>query len=76
MQQRGKGWRIRDVNSSASGRVPFPEPFHPTCRRWLIARNYRFFGITPSILWDNIQTNLPVLKKEILKIIRSEESGG
>ncbi len=33
-----------------------------------------YFGIKPSILWDNIHTNLPVLKKEIRQIIRSEES--
>lgn len=32
-----------------------------------------YFGIKPSILWDNIHTNLPVLKKEIRLILRKEE---
>jgi uncharacterized protein with HEPN domain len=33
-----------------------------------------YYGIKPSIIWDNIHTNLPALKKEIRQIIRSEES--
>lgn len=33
-----------------------------------------YFGIKPSILWDTIQTNLPVLKKEIRLILKNEDS--
>jgi uncharacterized protein with HEPN domain len=35
---------------------------------------HAYFGIKPSILWDNIKTNLPVLKSEIRKIMRKENS--
>jgi len=31
-----------------------------------------YFGIKPTILWDNAKTGLPGLKKEIRLIIRDE----
>jgi uncharacterized protein with HEPN domain len=35
---------------------------------------HAYFGVKPSILWDNSVNNLPVLKKEIRHILRSEET--
>ena len=35
---------------------------------------HAYFGVKPTILWDNSIHNLPVLKKEIRQILRSEES--
>jgi len=32
------------------------------------------FGIKPAILWDNATNKLPLLKKEIRHILKSEES--
>ncbi|MGA7797825.1 MAG: DUF86 domain-containing protein [Methanoregula sp.] len=35
---------------------------------------HAYFGIKPTILWDNAKNNLPLLKKEIRHILKSEES--
>jgi uncharacterized protein with HEPN domain len=35
---------------------------------------HAYFGIKPTILWDNSVNNIPELKKEIRHILRSEES--
>ena len=36
---------------------------------------HAYFGIKPTILWDNIVNHLPALKSEIQKIIYIEELG-
>jgi len=35
---------------------------------------HAYFGIKPTILWDNATNNLPVLKTEIRHILKCEES--
>ena len=35
---------------------------------------HAYFGIKPTILWDNATNKLPLLKKEIRQILKSEES--
>ena len=35
---------------------------------------HAYFGVKPTILWDNIKNKLPSLKREIQYIIMSEES--
>ena len=35
---------------------------------------HAYFGVKPSILWDNSVNNIPKLKKEIRHILRSEET--
>ena len=35
---------------------------------------HAYFGVKPTILWDNSVNNIPVLKKDIRHILRSEES--
>ena len=34
---------------------------------------HAYFGIKPTILWDNATSKLPLLKKEIRHILKSEE---
>lgn len=33
-----------------------------------------YFGVKPTILWDNSVNNIPVLKKEIRHILKEEKS--
>ena len=35
---------------------------------------HAYYGVKPSILWDNSVNNLPVLKTEIRSILKNEES--
>ncbi|WP_332306254.1 HepT-like ribonuclease domain-containing protein [Methanoregula boonei] len=35
---------------------------------------HAYFGIKPTILWDNATNKLPLLKKEIRQIFKNEES--